>query len=195
MLQIVKAPSEILRQQLMPVAKVDKDVIKILKEMEDTLKAQKDPVGVGLAANQVGLNLRIFLAVINNIIIPFINPEILEVGKELYPSKDSKNPLLEGCLSLHGFYGPVKRPKSITIRAITLSPNTPKTPNLPNNPKYYTLQTKKYVNFPAEIIQHEVDHLNGILFVQRILEQNAKLYEITGKDKDGDTIFEEVRLQ
>jgi peptide deformylase len=194
MLQIVKAPNEILRQKLKPVTRIDRGIINIIREMEETLKAQKDPVGVGLAANQVGLDLQIFLAVINDIITPFINPEILESGKELYPSKDSKNPLLEGCLSLHGFYGPVKRPKSITVRAITITPNIPKSPQLPTDPKYYTVQTKKYTNFPAEIIQHEVDHLNGILFVQRILEQNEKLYEITGTDKDGNTVFEEVKL-
>jgi peptide deformylase len=207
MLSIVPISHPLLHQVTQPVKKVDEGVIKILQEMEQTLINQKDPPGVGLSANQVGLNLRLFLALINNRIIPFINPEIIDKASKLSPQEDSKSHLLEGCLSLRGYYGLVPRFEWVTLKAITVSPSPLQTPSplrirqltekggsIPNNPNFFSEQTKKYTGLPAQIIQHEMDHLNGRTFVERLLEQNQRLYQITGKDKEGKTVFEEVEL-
>jgi len=191
MLKIISAPNNILRQTLEPVGKVNSKIIKIIKDMELVLINQKNPPGVGLAANQVGINLRLFLALIDGYIVPFINPEIIKKSKELYPPQDGKNHLLEGCLSLHGYYGLVRRPKWIILKAITIDPNIP---NIPNNPSFFSLHTQKYTNFPAQIIQHEIDHLNGHIFVEHVIAQKQKLYKIRDQDRKGKTVFEEVEL-
>lgn len=193
MLKILSAPNQILNQTLEPVHKIDDKIIKILKDMEQTLLSQKNPPGVGLAANQVGLNLRIFLALINNRIIPFINPEILRKSTELYPPNDDKNHLLEGCLSLHGYYGMVHRRKWIKLKATTAD-RKDLANGIPTNLMLYKEHTQKYTNFAAQVIQHEMDHLNGHIFVERILEQKQKLYKISGKDKNDKMVFEEVEL-
>lgn len=193
MLTIVPAPNPILNRTLEPVGKVDSKIIKIIKDMELVLINQKDPPGVGLAANQVDLDLRIFLALIDNQIVPFINPEILDKSTELYPPDDGKNHLLEGCLSLHGYYGLVRRSKWIKFKAVTVNLKDLEN-GIPTDPNLYKEHIQKYTNFPAQIIQHEMDHLNGHIFVERILEQKQKLYKITGKDKKDKTVFEEVDL-
>lgn len=193
MFQILSAPNPLLAQTLKPVQKVDERIIKILKDMEQTLENQQDPPGVGLAANQVDLDLRIFLALIDNQIVPFINPEILDKSTRLYPPNDGKNHLLEGCLSLHGYYGLVRRSKWIKLKTITVDLKDLEN-GIPTDPNLYKEYTQKYTNFPAQIIQHEMDHLNGHIFVERILEQKQKLYKITGKDKKDKTVFEEVEL-
>lgn len=193
MLKIVSAPNNILQTTCSKVGVIDAKIIKILKDMEETLENQKDPPGVGLAANQVGLNLRIFLALINNQIVPFINPEILDKSTELYPPNDGKNHLLEGCLSLHGYYGLVRRSKWIKLKTITVDLKDLEN-GIPTDPNLFKEHTQKYTNFPTQIIQHEMDHLNGHIFVEHVIKQNQKLYKIKGQDKKGKTVFEEVEL-
>ena len=144
--------------------------------MEKILTAQKDPVGVGLAANQVGLDLSIFIIKPTEKakIKVFINPEIVNVGSQFIapkikgvinhaPTKKSKrNKIkLEGCLSIPRIWGPVRRADRVFLR-------------------YQDLTGKKHLKwfsgFEAVIIQHEIDHLNGIVFTQRSLEQKKQLY-------------------
>jgi len=138
--------------------------------MEKVLTSQNDPPGVGLAANQVGLDLSIF------IIRPteksktkiFINPKIVKSSQTLIerernnPSKKRKKKIkLEGCLSIPRIWGPVKRSDRVFL-------------------KYQDLTGKKYLKwftgFEAIIIQHEMDHLNGVVFTQRSIEQKGQIY-------------------
>lgn len=139
--------------------------------MEKTLVAQDDPPGVGLAANQVGLNISLFL------IKPsekakttvFINPKVLKISDNLIererksPGKKTKKKKvkLEGCLSIPRIWGPVKRYDRIFIHY--------QDPDGQEHLKWFT-------GFEAIIIQHEIDHLNGIVFTQRSLEQKGQLY-------------------
>ena len=80
MFKIVTAPNPVLSGTAKPVVKVDKDIVKIIEEMKETLLATTDPKGVGLAAPQVGKSLKIFIAkpTDNSKIYVFINPEIIE---------------------------------------------------------------------------------------------------------------------
>jgi peptide deformylase len=139
--------------------------------MEKILVAQNDPPGVGLAANQVGLEISLFM------IKPsekaktsvFINPEILKSSLTMIerqrdnPTKKSKKKKvkLEGCLSIPRIWGPVKRSDRIFLHYKDL--------NGKEHLKWFT-------GFEAVIIQHEVDHLKGIVFTQRSLEQKKQLY-------------------
>ena len=137
--------------------------------MEKVLVAQNDPPGVGLAANQVGLDLSIFIIKPTEKakIKVFVNPKIIKrtdlfrtVLKKVRPYK--KRVKLEGCLSIPRIWGPVKRKDRVFL-------------------KYQDITGKEYLKwfagFEAIIIQHEMDHLSGIVFTQRSVEQKGQLYK------------------
>jgi len=216
MYQIVQAPDSILRTPVKPVKLPTAKLKKILEEMRATLLAQVDPEGVGLAANQVGLPYQLFLARFdtkdlpagrqeNNPVHVFINPEIIAHSEELQPEnkdEEEKAPL-EGCLSLPKYYGIVKRWKWVKVRYQTLrhSGEPKATPESLNDSdaglgQHDSLveKTEKVNDFPATVIQHEMDHLHGRIFVERILEQNGQLYKSTGKNKRGKDVWEEVEI-
>ena len=115
----------------------------------------------------------------------FINPEIVAHSEQIQPAdkKEEENAQLEGCLSLPKYYGIVKRWKWVKVRFQVSGFSG-------------QLETKeeKFEGFPATVIQHEIDHLNGRIFVERILEQSGKLYKSTGKNKKGKDIWEEVEI-
>lgn len=168
---ILTTPHPTLRQIAKPVEKLDKKVLDIIDDMVATLKAAKNPEGVGLAAPQIGIPLRIFLIrpLPDKTISVFINPEIIKFSRRLQSPKTNKG-VYEGCLSLPGHYAPVSRSMSVTIRY-----QKPTTDNL-----QLSTVTETHSGFPAHIIQHELDHLNGLLFIDRVLEQNVKLFQVAG---------------
>ena len=182
MLKIVTAPNPVLSSTAKPISKVDVSVVKIIEEMKKALLATTDPKGVGLAAPQVGKSLRIFIAkpTDNAKIDVFINPEIIEKSSEQsyikLPKKDSKK--LEGCLSLPNIWGPVFRASSLTLAYVDEQGKSHK---------------QKFSGFMATIIQHEVDHLDGVLFPKRVLEQKNTLYK-SYKNKKGEDEFEEIDI-
>lgn len=177
-LKVVQSKDPVLRKIAKPVEKVDKKVLAVIKDLKDTLAVQKDPEGVGLAAPQIGKSLRIFVADYKNFQRVVINPEILSIEKKSHSAKasrdkKSKKEILEGCLSLPYFYGPLKRAEKIKVKYL--------------NEKGEEI-TETFEGFDAQIISHEVDHLNGILFVDHILEEKKPLYKVEGDE------WEEVEL-
>ncbi len=195
MSQIIIVPSPVLRQPAKPVKALDKRVLNIIKDMEKTLLAAKNPQGVGLAAPQIGISLRVFLIrpVKNGPITVFINPEIIKYSQRTtHPT--SKKGVYEGCLSIPAHYAPIKRAMSVTVKYQTLSSITPLPPlNLrgggpQDEGDILVEKVETFSGFSAHVIQHEMDHLNGILFIDRVLEQNTKLYKTSGKD------WEEISL-
>lgn len=183
MYQIVQAPDEVLRTTAKPVDFFDNKLSKVIEEMRVTLIVQKNPEGVGLAANQVGLPYRLFLARFvasrKEPVRVFINPEIIEHSEE-FQIKTKKSPL-EGCLSLPKYYGLVKRYKWVKVRYQTYQTDRPDMSDT-------SVVTETFEDFPAVVIQHEMDHLNGKIFVERILEQKGKMYKNVGNE------WEEVEL-
>lgn len=169
---IVTVPDSVLREIAKPVETLDTKTKNIIKDMVKTLKETKNPIGVGLAAPQIGIPLRIFLLREKEADEPtvFINPEIIKYSQRVQ-HPDKKNGTYEGCLSIPHHYAPVTRSMSVTVKYQTLSTS------------HFALSTEQkiFTGFSAHIIQHELDHLNGILFVDRVLEQNAKLYKVEGK--------------
>ncbi|MFK9092373.1 peptide deformylase [Bacillus salipaludis] len=149
--KIVLHPAEILEQTCKPVEKFDKKLAKILDDMYDTM-IEYD--GVGLAAPQIGLDARIAIVDIDddNGTIEMMNPRIIETsGEQTGP---------EGCLSFPNLFGEVTRPNFVKIEA------------LDRKGRKYTLEAE---GFLARAIQHEIDHLDGILFttkVTRYLEED-----------------------
>ena len=167
--KILKTDNARLRETSRPVGVIDKKILNLIQDLKDTLSAQKDPEGVGLAAPQIGKNLRLFVMLNKKEIRVVINPEIasLEPVKETAISNEKKDSIMEGCLSLPHYYGPLVRTQKLTLRY--------KTPEGEE-------KVEIFEGFTAQIIQHEVDHLNGILFVDRLLEQKKQLYKQEGDE-------------
>lgn len=155
-----------LREKSKPAKKIDKKVLSLIKDLKDTLEAQTDPEGVGLAAPQIGKNLRVFVVKYQSKPEVFINPKILSTSVFIPKTASKKRKkIMEGCLSLPHYYGLLKRPQKVKIKYIA------------ENGKQVT---KTFEGFKAQIIQHEVDHLNGRLFVDKLIEQKKPLYELIG---------------
>ena len=161
-----------LRESSKLVGKIDKKVLSVVKDLKETLSIQKDPEGVGLAAPQIGKPVRIFVILDAGELKAVINPEIINVSQEI-SGKIKKGEIMEGCLSLPHYYGPLKRPKKITIKYLNEEGSE---------------KVEDFVGFTAQIVQHEIDLLNGILFVDRLLENKKPLYKLV-KDE-----WEEVEL-
>ena len=161
-----------LRERSRAVGKVDKKVLSVVKDLKEILSIQKDPEGVGLAAPQIGKLLRIFVMLDAGELKAVINPEIIKVSQQK-AGKLKKGEIMEGCLSLPHYYGPLKRPKKITIKYLDEEGNQ---------------KVEDFVGFTAQIVQHEIDHLNGILFIDRLLTNKKPLYKLVGDE------WEEVEL-
>ena len=155
-----------LRERSRAVGKVDKKVLSVVKDLKETLSLQKDPEGVGLAAPQIGKLLRIFVMLDAGELKAVINPEIINISQQK-AGKLKKGEIMEGCLSLPHYYGPLKRPKKITIKYLNEEGNE---------------KIEDFVGFTAQIVQHEIDHLNGILFIDRLLENKKPLYKLVGDE-------------
>jgi peptide deformylase len=205
MADIVVAPNQVLRLPTKTVKTVDDRLLRIIDDLISALKAAANPQGVGLAAPQIGISLRLFAIRPTPEDTPqiFINPEI--IGKsQRQQSPTAKNGVYEGCLSLPHFYSPLKRSLSVTVKYQTI-PSNISTQILKKNRAQpdpgndqgvehdfskigLITKTETFTGFPAHIIQHEMDHLNGVLFVDHVLIQNTKLYHIEGKT------WEEINL-
>lgn len=172
MLSVVKAPDPKLRVKTRPVRKINPALKNTLKEMIKLTKTFRDPEGVGLAATQVGLAESFFVAKNGQKFISVVNPKILSTGKRT-------KKYFEGCLSVPNMWGEVKRATNIKVSY------------LDSQGKTVTVPLKGIL---AWIFQHEVDHLNGILFSDRVLEQKGKFYKYTGKDKAGSDVFREITI-
>ena len=166
--KILKADNPKLRQKSKPIGKIDKKVLSLIADLKRTLLAQTNPEGVGLAAPQIGRNFRIFVIKSKDKVRVFINPEIIFASKTRKAnSKGDEKKMMEGCLSLPHFYGPLERPQNLKVGYLN---------------ERGKKATETFTGFEAQIIQHEIDHLNGILFVDRLLKQKKPLYELVGDE-------------
>lgn len=146
----------ILRKTAKPVTEFNDRLGKLLDDMTETLYAKEGRAG--LAAPQVGFLRRVIVMDCGNGLIELINPEILELdGEQIGP---------EACLSFPGYSGIVKRAQYVKIQSANRAGET------------FTLEGE---GFLARCIQHEIDHLNGVLFVDRI--DGDKLYHDQTKRK------------
>ncbi len=143
-MSIITYPNQILREKTQKVEKIDKNIKKLINEMKKIMLQNN---GVGLAANQIGINLSIFVAYDyeKEKFYTFINPNIIKfLGQEKIMD--------EGCLSIPDKWGQVKRYEGVVIEYEDL----------------FGKKKKLRVNgLLAQIIQHEIDHLNGILFIDK----------------------------
>lgn len=140
--QIVQIGEPVLRKKCKHVEKIDEKIIQLLDDMADTMY---EADGVGLAAPQVGILKQIFVIDVGEGPMVFINPEILETGGTQTGD--------EGCLSIPGYYAPVCRPNYVKVKF------------LDENMQEQVLEAEEFF---ARAILHENDHLNGVLFKDRV---------------------------
>ncbi len=149
MIPILEKNEKLLRKIAKPVAKKDfgsKELSKILERMSKALGEQDD--GVAIAAPQIGESIRVFTVSkkvfpTENIDKIFINPEIIKKSKD-------KKAMVEGCLSVRWLYGKVKRASRVVVQAEN------------EHGQKFEMEGRGLL---AQIFQHEIDHLNGILFI------------------------------
>ncbi len=161
-LNIIKYPEKSLSQPSAPVDAIDDEVKKLIKDMGETMFHDE---GVGLAAPQVGINKRVLVYNAHATdterenedqeIVALINPEIISKSEETFISEN------EGCLSVVDFRADVKRHVRVTVKALNID--------------------GKKLEFDADgllavIMQHEIDHLDGVLFVDRISSLKRTMY-------------------
>ncbi len=175
-MKIITAPNPILYKVSSEIKKIDQKLINNINEMIDVLEKQNDPPGTGISAPQVGLSIQLFILKPNIKSTPqvFLNPKITEyINIKKKKSKKQKEIPLEGCLSVPKIWGEVKRFDKVLVEYETLSKEKKK---------------EWFMGLNSTIVQHEIDHLNGILFTQRVLEQGGRLYE----EKNGELIKKEI---
>jgi len=142
-LEIKEYGEPVLRGKALPVKEITPEILNLIKDMAETMYADS---GVGLAAPQVGVSKRI--SVIDGEedgLIVLINPMIVKSEGELVEE--------EGCLSIPGIYSQVKRSSKVTVKAL--------------NENGDTIEITKE-GLAARALQHEIDHLDGILFIDRV---------------------------
>ena len=141
---IVKYGDEILQKKCRVVEKVDDRILTLINDMLDTLY---EADGVGLAAPQVGVLKRVAIIDIGDGPIILINPEII--------SEEGSQSGAEGCLSYPGQYGEVERPMNVTVRAMD---------------KDGTVRELKGEGLLARAFCHEIEHLDGHMFIEKVSE-------------------------
>ncbi len=148
MLDIYTIGADVLRNQAAAIDKFDDELAAFVEKMFVTMKQGK---GVGLAAPQVGVSQRLFVIQVDgDKPRVFINPEIVETSVELAGFE-------EGCLSIPGVYADLDRPAEVRVQA-------------------WNERGRRFVlgaeGFLARVVQHELDHLNGVLFTDRLPERS-----------------------
>lgn len=144
-MKIIIYPNKSLKERAEEVKEINKEVREFIKVMKVIMKKNK---GVGLAANQLGRNLAIFIAEDNDKVLTFINPKIVKfIGKEEIVE--------EGCLSVPKIWGYLRRFPEVILEYQNLFGKKKK------------LKAKGLL---AQVIQHEVDHLKGELFIDKAIE-------------------------
>lgn len=138
-----------LRKKSREVTSINKHIITLLDDMKDTLKVEE---GVGLAAPQVGVQRRVAIIEFDEKYYEIINPRILEASGEAIAE--------EGCLSVIGVRGRVKRPEKVTVAYVDRTGKRKKI---------------EVDGITARIFCHEIDHLDGILFVDKMIKEPVEM--------------------
>jgi len=148
-------PEKRLRKKSQTVEKINKKIQKLLDDLADTMY---NAPGVGLAAPQIGENVRVLVVDIStkeekNSLLELINPAITD------SSGTQKSE--EGCLSVPGFYGNITRRKKITVEAVN------------RDGEKFKIEAEDIL---ARVLQHEIDHLDGILFFDKMAKLKKELF-------------------
>lgn len=158
-LRIRTLPNPVLRQKAKRVTRIDKSVQKLIDDMIDTLHAE--PNRAGLAAPQVGVPLRVaVIEVPEHELITLVNPTIVK--------KEGERVVQEGCLSIPGYFGEIKRAETVRVRARD------------RHGKEFRLKAQGLL---AQALEQEIEHLDGVLYIDH-LESSDKLFEAVEEQEE-----------
>ncbi len=154
-LKICKYPELVLRKPALPVERVTDEIVKLSGDMLETMVGAR---GIGLAANQVGIAIRLIVLHLQTKKgeepLVLLNPAIVE--------SDAEEISEEGCLSLPGYYEYVPRAGKVLVKAIDTRENP------------FSLECEGHL---ARAFQHEIDHLNGVLFIDHLSPVKRSLFK------------------
>lgn len=140
--KILRFPNPVLRKKSKAVKRVTPEIIQLIDDMIETMQAAP---GIGLAAPQVGVTIRVIVADVGEEAIALVNPKII--------SKSGKQTFTEGCLSLPGVEAPVERASQVIVKGLDRSGKSIK------------IEAQDLL---ATVFQHEIDHLDGHVFIDRV---------------------------
>jgi peptide deformylase len=151
--RILTAEEPILRERAKKVTTFDASLHRLLDDMLETMR---DAPGVGLAANQIGVGLQVAVIEVEDKVTELINPQIVRASGEIID--------WEGCLSIPGFVAEVKRSAKVTVKARD------------RHGKEFRIKGEELL---ARALQHEIDHLNGVLYIDYLesLEELVRVSE------------------
>ncbi|MBF0540845.1 MAG: peptide deformylase [Nitrospirae bacterium] len=161
--EILKYPHKLLKKVSAPITEIDGEVQTLIDDMLDTLN--QDVIGVGLAAPQVGINSRVI--VIDGKVVTKTYSEIVVINPVIMYSEGEMESY-EGCLSIPEFFSTINRFARIFVKGLD--------------------RDGKEIEFEASghlcrVFQHEIDHLDGILFVDRLTDDQLKIFKKTYRKK------------
>lgn len=163
--KIITAENPTLRKKAKKVRRFDSSISKLIEDMFETMHAAN---GAGLAAPQIDLSIRVFVAEYEDRRLALVNPEIIKAEGEALGS--------EGCLSIPGYYGDnIRRAESVVVKGQDV------------HGKDIRVRAEGWL---ARILQHEIDHLDGVLFLDR-LDRPEDLREVGDEEEDLHEVGEE----
>ena len=155
--KIITTPNPILDKKTQKIGEITEDIKNVAQDLIDTVRVAEDPEGAGLAATQIGISKR--MCVVRNFFEDPLNPQEIKsddmvlINPKITHFSTEKETDWEGCLSVPNIYGLVERSRKVKVTAKDLDGNIVKI---------------KAEGFFARTLQHEIDHLDGILFTSRI---------------------------
>lgn len=155
--KIITTPNPILDKKTQKIGEITEDIKNVAQDLIDTVRVAEDPEGAGLAATQIGISKR--MCVVRNFFEDPLNPQEIKsddmvlINPKITHFSIEKETDWEGCLSVPDIYGMVERSRKVKVTAKDLDGNIVKI---------------KAEGFFARTLQHEIDHLDGILFTSRI---------------------------
>ncbi len=178
---IVTYPDKKLRYECESVQQVDQELLDLVSKLKKSLLAAEN--GVGLSAPQVGAKKRVFAIADHDHVHVYINPQIVSHEKDksypqLITEAGDRQDFFEGCLSFPDVYGTVKRWLEIKVKYQVI-----------NEDNELAEKEEELPGFMAIVFQHELDHLNGVLFIDRIRQEDGQVYKDTGDE------LEEIDLE
>ncbi|MBU0672477.1 MAG: peptide deformylase [Candidatus Margulisbacteria bacterium] len=160
--QVIRFPNPVLRKKAKAVKRITPQIIKLMDQM---IKIMHAAPGIGLAAPQIGESLRIIVADIGAGEIALANPRIV--------TKQGKQTFTEGCLSLPGVEAPVERAARVTVKGLS------------REGQAVTIEAEDLL---ATVLQHEIDHLDGKVFIDRVSDPSLIKHVVFAKEKKEELI-------
>ncbi len=159
--EICCLPNQVLKRKAKRVPAIDRSIQRLIDDMVETMQQAS---GVGLAAPQVGVSLRVVVIQLpDEPPMALVNPEVVR--------RTGEREVTEGCLSIPGYFGEVKRSVSVAVRGVDRSGKSIRV---------------RGTGLLAQALEHELDHLNGVLFIDH-LDSPDKLHKVTDKPSDSET--------